>query len=132
MLVFGGWEQIREAVLDAVDWPSLMRDRNVNITFKDLEDKQVDVSSRERDVGGCQRWLAEAGYPDGYSYLHTMVLPGSEALTQTAEALGAYLVDCGIGTSIEMINSYTDAYQKLMALSAAGEAGLLLSIRVDE
>jgi hypothetical protein len=106
-----------------------MRDRNVNLIFKDLEGEQIDVSSRGRDTERCRQLLAEAGYPDGYPNLRVMVLPGSETLTQTVEALGAYFADCRIGTSIEMINSYADAYSNLMTSSMAGESGLLLSTR---
>lgn len=131
-LVFGGWEQFREAVLDAVDWSSLIRDQNVYLMFKDLEGGQVDLSVRERDIGRCQRWLAEAGHPDGYTNFRVMILPGSEALTHTAEALGVYLADCGIGISIDTVNSSWEAYEILRTISAAGEAGLLLSIRAQE
>jgi hypothetical protein len=131
VLVFGGWQQIREAVLYAVDWASLIRDQNVNLVFTDLEGEQVDVISRERDIGRCHQWLAEAGYPDGFPNLHVMVLPGSEALIRFAEELGTYLADCGIGTSIEIVDS-TNAYSILTSLSAAGEAGLLLSLQAQE
>jgi len=61
-----------------------------------------------------------------------MIVPGSEALTRTAEALGAYLADCGIGISIDTVNSISDAYIILESLSAAGESGLLLSMQAEE
>lgn len=129
LLVYGGQGQIREAVLNAVDWSSLISDLHVYPVFKDLEGEQVDVSSRVRDIEHCRQLLAEAGYP---RRLHIMFWPGSETLTQTADTLGTYLAGCGFEGSLETYDSYWDAYEILRVSSMAGEAGLLLSIQAEE
>jgi len=131
-LLFGGQRLIREAVLDTVEWSSLIRDQNLHPIIEDLEGEQLDVSFRARDIEHCKQLLAEAGYPDGYTDLRIMVWPASEELIQTAQELGAYFADCGIEESIETFNSYEDAYSRLEVNAMAGESGLLLSTQIEQ
>ncbi len=127
VVFFAGDATMREAVFNAVDWPSLMKDQNVNLVFKDLWGEQFDLAFRRRDLAVCQQRLAQAGRPNGYPGFRVFVWPGSESAMQAAKQMAANLSDCGLGHGEVMITQ-NDSFvlSRLKVIQEAGESALLL------